>query len=114
MSAPLRPALIGIPYDASSSYLRGAAAAPPVIRKALTSTAGNPWAERLVATATPDVLEDLGDLALTPDEQARGAIEAAIWGMPRSPRRAGGSSPSAAITRSPIRFCAGCGARTPI
>src|SRR2546429_6854938 len=39
------PTLIGLPYDASSSFLRGAAAAPPVIRQALHSPAGNSWTE---------------------------------------------------------------------
>ena len=32
---PPRPRLIGLPYDASSSFLRGAAAAPAFIRKAV-------------------------------------------------------------------------------
>jgi arginase len=38
-------ALLGVPYDASSSFLRGAATAPPVIREALWSEAGNSWTE---------------------------------------------------------------------
>jgi arginase len=39
------PRLIGIPYDASSSFLRGSAAAPPLIRAAIHSPAGNKYTE---------------------------------------------------------------------
>jgi len=73
-----RPALVGIPYDASSSFLRGAAEAPPVIREALHSSASNPWAERIVNTVGPDVLLDQGDLTLPPTSDARALIEHAI------------------------------------
>jgi agmatinase len=82
-----RPALIGLPYDASSSFLRGAALGPPAIREALASTAGNPWAERLVATATSEVLDDLGDLALPATAEARPLIEKAIGDLASSKRR---------------------------
>jgi agmatinase len=74
----IRPALIGLPYDGSSSYLRGAAAAPPVIREALQSTAANPWAERMVKTLCEDGFEDVGDLTLDGGEAARREIERAI------------------------------------
>jgi len=40
-----RPQLIGLPYDASSSFLRGSAAAPPLIRQAIWSPAGNAFTE---------------------------------------------------------------------
>jgi len=73
-----RPTLLGLPYDASSSFLPGAAEAPPVIRAALQSPGGNAWAERMVKTATPDVLIDAGDLALPASADARPMIEAAI------------------------------------
>ena len=47
MSSAVRgtPTLLGLPYDASSSFLKGTAAAPPLIRQALHSPAGNPWTE---------------------------------------------------------------------
>jgi arginase len=38
-------ALLGIPYDAASSYLRGPAAAPGVIRTTLLSDSTNGWSE---------------------------------------------------------------------
>ena len=70
------PQLIGIPYDASSSFLRGSAAAPPLIRQALHSPAGNTFTER---GADLSRLADAGDLALTDDPgNARVAIQAGI------------------------------------
>jgi agmatinase len=72
------PTLIGIPYDASSSFLRGSASAPPLVRQALYSPAGNRWAERLVDAIDPSVLRDAGDLDLPPDERARTLVERAI------------------------------------
>jgi agmatinase len=80
------PALIGVPYDASSSFKRGAAGAPPIIRQALRSEAGNPWAERMVKSITDDRLADLGDLTLPDDAGARDAIERAIAELGRTRR----------------------------
>jgi arginase len=73
-----RPTLIGLPYDAGSSFLTGARLAPPVIRQALHSPSGNAWSESLIDTSSPGVLDDAGDLPLERDETARPAIEAAI------------------------------------
>lgn len=75
---PVRPALIGVPFDAASSYRRGPALAPPRIREALHSAAGNAWAERGVAVVTRDGFEDVGDLDLPESDAAAAAIEAAI------------------------------------
>ena len=72
------PALIGLPYDASSSFLRGPAGAPPLIRAALRSAAGNDWSEELCNVAAPGALGDAGDLELPADDRARGLIEAGI------------------------------------
>lgn len=70
------PQLIGIPYDASSSFLRGSAAAPPLIRAALRSPAGNNFTERGADLAQ---LSDAGDLAVSEDPAtARAQIEAGI------------------------------------
>ena len=72
----VRPQLIGIPYDASSSFLRGSAAAPPRIREALHSPAGNTFTERGADLAG---LADAGDLTLTEDPAvARAAIQAGV------------------------------------
>ncbi|MFN8059044.1 MAG: agmatinase [Vicinamibacterales bacterium] len=71
-----RPRLVGLPYDASSSFLRGAAEAPPAIRAALHSPAGNSWTEDGIDLT--GVLEDGVDLPLAPDASAREAIEIGI------------------------------------
>jgi arginase len=70
------PQLIGIPYDASSSFLRGSAAAPPLIRRMLHSAAGNTFTER---GADLTQLADAGDLTLTDEAAtARVTIQAGI------------------------------------
>ena len=70
------PQLIGVPYDASSSFLRGSAAAPPLIRQALRSPAGNNYTE---CGADLSQLGDAGDLSLTDDAaNARVTIQAGI------------------------------------
>jgi arginase len=70
------PQLIGLPYDASSSFLRGAAAAPPLIRAAIGSPAGNHYSEH---GADLSRLADAGDLVLPEDAgHARVHIEAAV------------------------------------
>jgi agmatinase len=70
------PRLLGIPYDASSSFLRGSAAAPALIRAALRSPAGNSFTER---GADLSQLADAGDLAIAGDEAtARAQIESGL------------------------------------
>jgi arginase len=70
------PQLIGIPYDASSSFLRGSAAGPPLIRAALRSPAGNSFTER---GADLSQLADAGDASVSEDAAtARVEIQAAI------------------------------------
>jgi hypothetical protein len=44
---PTVPVLIGVPYDASSSFQRGPAEAPGYIRQALWSESTNTWTESL-------------------------------------------------------------------
>lgn len=74
------PTLLGIPYDASSSYLRGPAFAPPRIREALWSPASNPFSESLVDLSAPGALADAGDVALAnhEGEADRDAITAGV------------------------------------
>jgi agmatinase len=70
------PALLGIPFDANSSYLRGAAGAPAAIRAAFHSSAGNYWTESGVDLGANDAFEDVGDVQLGSD--AFGDIEKAV------------------------------------
>ncbi len=83
--SPIR--LIGLPYDGSSSVLRGAAAAPPLIREALHSPAGNSWSEDIRDLHEPDALSDAGDLALPPMADPRALIEAGIAQLLKSGAR---------------------------
>lgn len=69
------PTLLGLPYDASSSYLRGSAAAPAVIRAALARPSTNWWSETGCDLSDPNHLADAGDLALPATSDARIAIE---------------------------------------
>lgn len=57
------PILLGLPYDAGSSFLRGAAEAPTRIREALWSPASNSWAERGLTLESR--LADAGDLTFS-------------------------------------------------
>ena len=60
--------LIGAPTDSHSSFARGAAAAPPLIRAALHSDHSNMNAENGLELGTDILLEDAGDLPLAEDE----------------------------------------------
>jgi arginase len=73
---PSKPTLLGIPFDANSSYLRGAADAPPLIREAFHCDSSNSSTESGTELSTESVL-DAGDLALPPDS-AFPAIESAV------------------------------------
>lgn len=78
LTASNRPVLVGIPWDASSSFQRGAAGAPGLIREALWSPSTNTSTE-LGISIEPDSIGDAGDLALSADgAEARAAIETAI------------------------------------
>jgi agmatinase len=73
-----KPALLGIPFDANSSYLRGAAEAPPLIRAALHSDSSNSWSETGVNLGEPGVFTDAGDLQLPEDIGAFELVETAV------------------------------------
>jgi agmatinase len=72
------PALIGVPFDAQSSFLRGPASAPPLIREALHSEAWNTWTETRIDLGIPGAFNDVGDLKLPEDHSAFELIEKAI------------------------------------
>ena len=74
-------AVIGFPYDESSSFLRGAAAAPTLIRQALRSGSSNLWSETLIDLGAQGVLYDAGDVELSGPSCVRAEIEAAIAGL---------------------------------
>ena len=72
-----RPVLLGVPWDENSSYLRGAAAAPPRIREALWCESSNAWGENGVEL-TQDSLSDAGDLAAASGDEMVARIEGAV------------------------------------
>lgn len=77
--SPVHPvAVLGAAYDAGSSYLRGAADAPPLIRQAFRCDSANTWAENGLDIAQPGLLRDAGDLRPAPGEDAFAQIEAAV------------------------------------
>jgi arginase len=77
-SAPARLRLIGLPYDSSSSFLRGPAEAPAAIRAALESSHWNSWTELGHDLAANDVMSDAGDVLLSAGPRARDEIESAV------------------------------------
>jgi arginase len=72
------PVLLGIPLDHNSSFLRGAAQAPPLIREAFHSDAWNKTTETRVDLDTPGIFEDAGDLPAVENPDAFTRIEDAI------------------------------------
>jgi agmatinase len=77
MSFATPATILGVPYDASSSFRRGPARAPGRIREALWSPAGNSWTEALVDISDTSVLADAGDIAVD-DADPRGSIQRAV------------------------------------
>jgi len=69
--------LVGFCWDENSSFLRGPAEAPPLIRKALASESSNHWSESGVELTPGDFL-DAGDLGPGPGVDMPAAIEGAV------------------------------------
>ncbi|MBZ5496612.1 MAG: agmatinase [Acidobacteriia bacterium] len=55
--------IIGLPFDENSSFLTGAAGAPPLIRAALFSEASNLWSENGTNLGDVSLIRDAGDVA---------------------------------------------------
>ena len=71
--------LLGVPFDANSSFLQGAAQAPKFIREALHSGSSNMWTEDGFDLGSPNLLQDAGNLDLIEDARsAFAAIEARV------------------------------------
>lgn len=70
--------LIGIPSDSNSSFLRGPARAPALIRAALASSHGNSAAENGLEIGAELSIEDLGDLAITETPADDAVIASAV------------------------------------
>lgn len=68
-SAKYDIAIIGVPYDGKSCYLRGASRGPEAIRAASTGKAINPWTELGVNLEEEVVMVDLGNMDVSGDFQ---------------------------------------------
>jgi arginase len=77
----VKPTLLGVPFDAASSFLRGAATAPPLIRRELASDAGNGVSESLIDLRAPGALADAGDVDLGDSSDPQKRITEAIAGV---------------------------------
>ncbi len=71
-------AIIGFRFDENSSFLRGAADAPPLIRAALRSDAANMWSESGLDLGAESVLFDAGDIEPSENEEMNSRIERSI------------------------------------
>src|SRR5215471_152217 len=56
-----RIGLVGFRFDENSSFMRGAAEGPPLIREAFFTDAANLWSESGLDLGRPGILFDLGD-----------------------------------------------------
>lgn len=74
-------ALVGVPWDEHSSFLRGAAAAPQAIRSALHSSSSNPSTESGLDLGDQPGLLDAGDLEVPSGPAAVAAIEEAVGSL---------------------------------
>jgi arginase len=68
VAKPGTPVIVGIPFDANSSWLRGAAGAPPIIRVAFACDSSNLWTETGVDLGAEGAYCDAGDLQFTMQE----------------------------------------------
>jgi len=71
-------AVLGIPLDSNSSFLRGPALAPQRIREALFSESANMWIENGIDLDATEEWELVGDIDLSNDQNAFEKIENAI------------------------------------
>lgn len=75
-----RLALVGFPYDENSSFFRGAAQAPPLIRAALSSEASNTWTESGIELAAGTFF-DAGDAGPEPGTDMLSRVEASVTAL---------------------------------
>lgn len=73
----MRPALIGIPWDEYSSFMRGPAEAPPLIRAAFASESANMWSETGIDLGAAPIF-DAGDIEPIPGAAMINRIEESI------------------------------------
>ncbi len=75
MTASVKVGLLGVGFDANSTFRRGPAAAPPAIRAALGSASGNAYSETGVRVWPSESVLDHGDLDVPDEKGTRGPID---------------------------------------
>src|ERR1700740_2151786 len=80
------PTLLDVPLDENSSYKRGSAAAPPLIRDALTSESSNMWTELGVDVGAEGAYADGGEVECGNRDRFAG-IENAVTALLEKRRR---------------------------
>ena len=73
--------VLGVGFDANSSFRRGPAGAPPKIRQALSSASANAYSETGVRVWPSDDVVDHGDLAIPDEAGTRAPIDAIERGV---------------------------------
>lgn len=84
-----RIGLVGFCSDGNSSFLRGAAEAPPLIRAALYSDASNLWSESGIDLGGEDVFFEAGDVT-TDEPETIERVVSALLGQGLRPLSLGG------------------------
>ena len=84
MSASVQVGLLGVGFDANSTFRRGPAAAPAAIRTALGSESGNPYSETGVRVWPAESVLDHGDLDVPDEKGTRGPINVIEHGTRRA------------------------------
>lgn len=75
-------AILGIPFDEKSSFLKGAAKGPQAIREASTEEAINAWTESGINLEKETTITDLGDINVSGSlEEAFSRIEKRVRGI---------------------------------
>lgn len=84
MKTNVKVGLLGVGFDANSTFRRGPAAAPAAIRIALGSESGNPYSETGVRVWPGDSVLDHGDLDVPDEKGTRGPIDVIERGTRRA------------------------------
>ncbi len=75
MTESVKVGLLGVGFDANSTFRRGPAAAPPAIRAALGSESANAYSETGLRVWPSDCVLDHGDLDVPDEKGSRGPID---------------------------------------
>lgn len=70
--------LVGFRYDENSSFMRGTADAPPLIREAFFSESSNLWSETGRDLSQPNIFFDAGDVLPTTGQDMMATIQGSI------------------------------------